>query len=215
MRAISLETVAYNEIRKRIVYADYMPGMLLSENELAGELGMSRTPIRSAISLLEQEGLVQTFKGRGVLVKEISFRQFSQLLEMLVSMQLFVLDMSKKKGIGFDLEKLKYYLDQQIIAQEQGDNIGYYENSLHFVESLLRVQANDYMLEVLDQYRAKFICRMVTFRKQFPEQKPQWANIMNREIYESLLRNDYDSAKKAVEENYNISMNHIMLSGAF
>ncbi|MFF2482709.1 GntR family transcriptional regulator [Paenibacillus sp. NPDC058071] len=213
MRTTSLELEAYNQIKERIVHAEVMPGMLLSENELATQLGMSRTPVRAAISLLEKEGLVESFKGRGVLVKEISFRQFSQMLEVLVSMQLFVLDSAKQRKIIFDLDALKNYLQQQDAARESGDYLGYYNNSLMCIETILKANDNEYMLQVLDSYRGKFICRMVTFRKQFPQLKPQWANVMNGKIYHALLRNDYEGAKAAIEENYKYTTGQLMLSG--
>lgn len=213
MRATSLEWEAYNQIKDRIVRAEVMPGMLLSENELAGELGMSRTPVRAAISLLEKEGLVESFKGRGVLVKEISFRQFSQMLEVLVSMQLFVLEVAKQRELAFDLEALHLYLQRQDASRENGDYLGYYNNSLMCIETILSAIGNDYMLQVLESYRGKFVCRMVTFRKQFPQLKPQWANVMNGKIYQALLRKDYDGAKAAIEENYKYTTEQLMLSG--
>ncbi|RJX37077.1 GntR family transcriptional regulator [Paenibacillus pinisoli] len=213
MRATSLEWEAYNQIKDRIVRADVMPGMLLSENELAGELGMSRTPVRAAISLLEKEGLVESFKGRGVLVKEISFRQFSQMLEVLVSMQLFVLEAAKQRELAFDLQALHLYLQRQDASRENGDYLGYYNNSLMCIETILSAIGNDYMLQVLESYRGKFVCRMVTFRKQFPQLKPQWANVMNGKIYQALLRKDYDGAKAAIEENYKYTTEQLMLSG--
>lgn len=213
MRATSLEWEAYNQIKDRIVRAEVMPGMLLSENELAGELGMSRTPVRAAISLLEKEGLVESFKGRGVLVKEISFRQFSQMLEVLVSMQLFVLEVAKQRELAFDLEALHLYLQRQDASRENGDYLGYYNNSLMCIETVLSAIGNDYMLQVLESYRGKFVCRMVTFRKQFPQLKPQWANVMNGKIYQALLRKDYDGAKAAIEENYKYTTEQLMLSG--
>jgi len=213
MRATSLEWEAYNQIKDRIVRADVMPGMLLSENELAGELGMSRTPVRAAISLLEKEGLVESFKGRGVLVKEISFRQFSQMLEVLVSMQLFVLESAKQRELAFDLQALHLYLQRQDASRENGDYLGYYNNSLMCIETILSAIGNDYMLQVLESYRGKFVCRMVTFRKQFPQLKPQWANVMNGKIYHALLHKDYDGAKAAIEENYKYTTEQLMLSG--
>ncbi|MCR2803534.1 GntR family transcriptional regulator [Paenibacillus soyae] len=213
MRASSLETEAYNRIKDRIVRAEVMPGVLLSENELAGELGMSRTPVRAAIAMLEKEGLVESFRGRGVLVKEISFRQFCQMLEVLVSMQLFVLERAKQRELPFDLEALELYLRRQDVSREEGDFLGYYNNSLMCIETILRGMGNDYMLQVLESYRGKFICRMVTFRKQFPQLKPQWANVMNAKIYEALKRGDYDAAKAAIEENYNFTTQQLMLSG--
>ncbi|WP_337104145.1 GntR family transcriptional regulator [Paenibacillus sp. YIM B09110] len=213
MRATSLETEAYNQIKERIVRAEVMPGVLLSENELASELGMSRTPIRAAIAMLEKEGHVESFKGRGVLVKEISFRQFSQMLEVLVSMQMFVLDMAKQRELHFDVEALGLYLKRQDVSREEGDFLGYYNNSLMCIETILSAMGNDYMIQVLESYRGKFICRMVTFRKQFPQLKPQWANVMNAKIYQALQRKDYDGAKAAIEENYMNTTQQLMLSG--
>ena len=49
----SLEKLAYEQIRENIRNGHFLPGTLLSENEIAEHLGMSRTPIRAAISLLE------------------------------------------------------------------------------------------------------------------------------------------------------------------
>lgn len=213
MKATSMESEAYKQIKERIVRGELMPGVLLSENELAGELGMSRTPIRAAIAMLEKEGHVESFKGRGVLVKEISFRQFSQMLEVLVSMQVFVLDMAKRRELTFDLEALRLYLNRQDVSREEGDFLGYYNNSLMCVETILGAMGNDYMLQVLESFRGKFICRMVTFRKQFPQLKPQWANVMNAKIYQALLLKNYDEAKAAIEENYNYTTQQLMLSG--
>ncbi|QAY67232.1 GntR family transcriptional regulator [Paenibacillus protaetiae] len=129
---------------------------------------MSRTPVRAAISLLEKEGLVESFKGRGVIVKEVSFRHFCQILELFASMQLFVLDMAKTKELAFDLEALGAYLEKQNEARDTGDFLSYYENTLMCMETILKASGNEHMLQVLELYRGKFLCRMVTFRKQFP-----------------------------------------------
>ncbi|WP_406620455.1 GntR family transcriptional regulator [Pengzhenrongella sicca] len=55
----------------RIITLKLTPGALLSENELAAELGMSRTPIRAALMLLSQEGLVQIFPRIGSFVSRV------------------------------------------------------------------------------------------------------------------------------------------------
>ena len=213
MQLMSLETQAYNQIRERIIRADYMPGILLSENELAGELGMSRTPIRAAISLLEREGLVESFRGRGVLVKEISFRQFCQIHEILVSMQVFVLETAKQRELRFDLAALAAHLQQLEAAREREDHLGYYRSSILCIETILSAIGNDQMVQMLHQYEGKFICRMVTFRKQFPQHKPQWAGVTNGKVYEALRRKDYEAAKQAVLENYTVANEQLSMSG--
>ncbi|MET3720933.1 MULTISPECIES: GntR family transcriptional regulator [unclassified Arthrobacter] len=55
----SARMMAYAQIRERIISGEDAPGTLLSENELAHHLGTSRQPIREALLLIAQEGLVE------------------------------------------------------------------------------------------------------------------------------------------------------------
>ena len=61
----------YAELRRRIVTLDWPPGASLSENELAAQLSVSRTPVRESLILLADEGLVQIFPKLGSFVARI------------------------------------------------------------------------------------------------------------------------------------------------
>jgi DNA-binding GntR family transcriptional regulator len=61
----------YDELRRRVVTLQLPPGAPLSENELAAELGISRTPVRESLILLSQEGLVQVFPKIGSFVSRV------------------------------------------------------------------------------------------------------------------------------------------------
>ena len=52
------ETTPYDMLVERILFGDYTPGMNLVEQEIAKELGISRTPVREALLRLKLEGLV-------------------------------------------------------------------------------------------------------------------------------------------------------------
>jgi len=54
----------YQPIRERILWGDLLPGANLSENQLADEFGVSRTPVREAVRLLVGDGLVAVSPGR-------------------------------------------------------------------------------------------------------------------------------------------------------
>jgi DNA-binding GntR family transcriptional regulator len=56
-------------IRQAILDGRYEPGSRLKEEELAGELGISRTPVREALLMLQSEGLVVTTPNRGAVVR--------------------------------------------------------------------------------------------------------------------------------------------------
>jgi DNA-binding GntR family transcriptional regulator len=61
----------YAELRRRIVTLELAPGASLSENELAAQLSVSRTPVRESLILLADEGLVQIFPKLGSFVARI------------------------------------------------------------------------------------------------------------------------------------------------
>jgi DNA-binding GntR family transcriptional regulator len=61
----------YEELRRRVVTLELPPGAPLSENELAAQLGTSRTPVRESLILLSQEGLIQVFPKVGSFVSRV------------------------------------------------------------------------------------------------------------------------------------------------
>jgi len=67
----SARTVAYGRIRDGIIGGHFAPGGLLSENELAAALGISRQPVREALLLIAQEGLVEVRPQSGTYVTRI------------------------------------------------------------------------------------------------------------------------------------------------
>jgi DNA-binding GntR family transcriptional regulator len=60
----------YGAIREKICLLEYQPGALLSEDELAQQFGVSRTPLRRVLSRLEAEGLVESQHGVGTFVTD-------------------------------------------------------------------------------------------------------------------------------------------------
>lgn len=80
-RPASATTKAYRFAKARLLDGRFPAGVLLSENEIARELGISRTPVREAFLLLEAEGLLELYPRRGALVTPISPTEADDLLE--------------------------------------------------------------------------------------------------------------------------------------
>lgn len=78
---VSATTTAYRFAKQRLLDGRFPAGQLLSENEIARELGISRTPVREAFLLLEAEGLLELYPRRGALVSPISPTEADDLLE--------------------------------------------------------------------------------------------------------------------------------------
>ncbi len=76
---LSLGIQAYQELKRIILEGRVAPGEKLNEMELAGSLGISRTPIREAINRLEKEGLVEILPQRGAFVIQFSEKDVFEL----------------------------------------------------------------------------------------------------------------------------------------
>lgn len=72
----------YETLRDRICLLEYHPGTRLSEDQLAQEFGVSRTPIRRVLGRLEAQGLVQTRPGVGNFVTELRDDALVQCYEL-------------------------------------------------------------------------------------------------------------------------------------
>jgi DNA-binding GntR family transcriptional regulator len=72
---------AYEFIKNAIIQGTYEPGKRLTEEYLANELKVSRTPIREAVKQLEAEGLITPLK-RGVIVRQFSKKDIRQIYDL-------------------------------------------------------------------------------------------------------------------------------------
>lgn len=72
----------YREIRMRICLLDYPPGTRLSEEALAREFGVSRTPLRRVLGRLESEGLLRSVHGVGTLVTDVEIGALTQVYRL-------------------------------------------------------------------------------------------------------------------------------------
>ncbi len=88
-KMLTLKEHAYSLIRQRLEGGHIQAGCRLSDDALAKEIGISRGPIREAISQLASEGLVEHRPRRGVFVREPSRREIEELYEVRCALESF------------------------------------------------------------------------------------------------------------------------------
>ena len=79
---LPLRDVVFNTIKDGILTGRLKPGERLLENQLAEELGVSRTPIREALRMLEIENLVDLIPRKGAQVRKMSEKDIKDVLEI-------------------------------------------------------------------------------------------------------------------------------------
>ena len=80
--AKSLKQVAYETLKQKIVSCEILPGSTLTEDMLCEMLNASRTPVRDAVSRLEQEHLVSIKPKKGIRVNRVSMNSIQELFEV-------------------------------------------------------------------------------------------------------------------------------------
>jgi DNA-binding GntR family transcriptional regulator len=210
----SLVDIAYTKIHENLINAYYMPGLFLSENGLANELNMSRTPIRGAISRLESEGFVSSIKNRGIIVKEISMKEMLDISQVILFLQEYSVDEVVARCHSFDLERLKMYLDLQLEAEKNMDYYQYIQNHILFTRCMISSVNNKTMLEIMDSLKDKFVRMAMVNWKLTPNQKHYSANQINKFIYEAICSENYSSIKQICKESFLKVRERIIMSAA-
>ena len=144
---------AHDGIRERIVVGAIRPGQMLSENELAGELGMSRTPIRQALARLQDEGWLTIYPKRGALVREITPAEARALADAAV-----LLESDGVRGAGArELlalgPRLAGLVSRHEAALAAGDVDGFVRLTLLFHRGFVEVGGNPVLLDMYDRLR--------------------------------------------------------------
>ena len=77
-----LKEKVHAELKHRIINCEMVPGEAISEEKLAAEFGLSRTPIREALLQLKREKLVDIWARKGIFVKEIVLKDIYEIYQM-------------------------------------------------------------------------------------------------------------------------------------
>lgn len=88
----NLKQIAYETIKKKIIHCDYMPNDILSEMMLMEEIDASRTPIREALNMLSQEGLVRIIPKKGIMVLPLTMKEVAMTFEARMLMEPYIIE---------------------------------------------------------------------------------------------------------------------------
>ena len=97
----------YRIIRDRICTLEYPPGMRLSEEELAAEFKVSRTPVRRVLTRLETEGLVEIYHGIGTIVTDPDLETLAQVYPLRLELAALLGKLSPQPRTQADLDRIR------------------------------------------------------------------------------------------------------------
>lgn len=113
------EEMVYENLKQNILDLELKPGQLLKETELCERFGVSRTPVRDALRMLQEQGFVRTVPYKGIYVTLLSLSNIKQMIYMRVAVETMVLrDFTRIAGM-LVMEDVRYLIrKQQAIIHE-------------------------------------------------------------------------------------------------
>lgn len=144
-------TEIYLALRKKIVNLDYEPGSLLNELDLSKEYGISRTPIRNALKMLELDKLVIIVPRYGVQVAQVDFRKMRSLFDMTKLLDPFAVKQACIKADKADIAKLKTIIENIEAALAKGNLNAAIDCDEEFHRHIVKMADNEFLAEELER----------------------------------------------------------------
>lgn len=133
---------ALEVIRSKIISLELAPGSQLSENELAGQLGLSRTPIRESLILLAEERLVTVVPQVGTLVAPIVETEIATSQFVRESLELAALAESVGRATPAQIAGLNGLVEAQRVADRHDDTERFFALDEEFHYSLMNISGH-------------------------------------------------------------------------
>lgn len=124
---------AFRVLRDNIVSVDLKPGTLVSENEIAMELGVSRTPVREAIIDLAKAGIIETLPQRGSYVALIDSKMVDESRFLRQVLDSAVIEVACEVADSETLDKLEenVHLQEFYLEKQAAERIYELDNEFH------------------------------------------------------------------------------------
>lgn len=145
LQSSHLKDVAYEAIREALTDLTLPPGTSISENWLVSQLGISKTPIRHALTRLEQEGLVETVPFKGTFAAAARDEDARDLLELRIVLELAAARRVAKTASTEDLDRLRGLANEGASAEAAGDHTDALRRIGDFHSELVGLAANPWL----------------------------------------------------------------------
>lgn len=186
---------AYDLIRRRILDNVWSPGHHALEQELALQLGMSRTPVREALIRLENEGLIEVVPRHGMRVLPVSPDDMRDIYQILTSLEATAAELAAaRRPSPDDLMPLEQASRDMIAALERDDLVAWAEADERFHRSLNALSGNRLLVAVVENvWDRAHRARMFTLQLR---PKPAESTREHTEVVEAIRAGDVARARE-------------------
>jgi len=200
--AASFRDQAYAALKQAITEADiyaHREEIRLDDRALAQALGVSRTPIREAMTLLEQEGFLRTVPRRGVFIVRKTKKQILEMIEMWAAIESMAARLATLNASDEDIGQLRGMFDD-FRNQTPAEHIEEYsEANIAFHQAIIRLSGSHLMGQTIEN----LFLHVRAIRRMTIAQSDRAARsiVDHMRIIEALERRDTELAERLVRQH--------------
>lgn len=162
---LPLRDVVFKTLREAILRGDLKPGERLMELQLAAKLGVSRTPIREAIRMLQQEGLAVTIPRRGAEVAAMTEKDMEDVLQVREALEILAVQLASEKITKEQIAELEERLKAFEQAVETADVKQIAQSDIDFHDLIYTAAENPRLVVLLNNLREQIYRYRVEYLK--------------------------------------------------
>lgn len=196
-RQLPLSDQVYALVRKAIVLGRLPPGSPIQETEIAGKLGISRTPVREAVKKVSDEGLIEVFAQHGTFVSDIRRSQVEEAYVIRIALESESVERAAAVITPRQLQDLEdiHQAHETAVKRQRYDEAIARDDDLH--RTIAEVNGLNMLWKVVDVTKAQMDrCRL----QSLPDPGAGLETIaQHRAIIEALSRHQPDAARQAMK----------------
>ena len=204
MKKEPLKHQAYEMIKNNIINCTYAPDTVINEELIREEINASRTPIRDALSRLEQEGLIKILPKKGILITGITLKELNMIYETRFLLEPYVV---KHYGNRIPQETyIKYYQMYAQYLENPSRPYSFSEMDDSFHHLLMESTENSYFINLYSTIESQIQRTRVITGKTSSERLRQ-TMAEHIAIVKAALKNDWEGAAAAMHDHLDQSKN--------
>ena len=141
----------YRTLRDRICLLEYPPGARLSEEELAEEFRISRTPVRRVLARLESEGLIEARHGVGTIVTDVDIEELAQVYHLRLELAVMIGRLSPLPRTAADLDRMRAIIARFDALPADPDEKAFARLNMEFFSEISAMTGNIPLREISER----------------------------------------------------------------
>ncbi|MGZ0038924.1 GntR family transcriptional regulator [Paenibacillus ottowii] len=193
-----------SELRMRIISGSIESGTILSENKLAADFAVSRSPIREALKILASENIIR-LERMGAVVMGLSEKEIEEIYDVRLLIESFVFERLIKMDTNDLAKELSKILEMMKVAVKYSDADEFSYQDVLFHETIIRAVNHSYILMIWNNLKPVMESLiLLSMRMRFKEKYEDFSRIVkNHELYIGAIQaKDRDLMIKSLHENF-------------